>query len=115
MAFTAQSGAKTLWTQRHEFGLALVRCGQRTRPFAQLDKATGTGHRSRTGSPVRSSTTWNYVLLGIGAWIAWTLAVTMPAIAVGRHLEPFGHVYASTTGCRHRSLDSCSGSKRASA
>jgi hypothetical protein len=29
-----------------------------------------------------TGTTWNYVRLGIGAWIAWTLAMTMLAIAV---------------------------------
>jgi hypothetical protein len=50
---------------------------------AQADNLTaGNGYDLGPAPSSYTGTTWNYVRLGIGAWIAWTLAMTMLAIAV---------------------------------
>jgi hypothetical protein len=50
---------------------------------AQANNLTvGNGYDLGPAPSSYTGTTWNYVRLGIGAWIAWTLAMTMLAIAV---------------------------------
>ncbi|MGA3221744.1 MAG: hypothetical protein ABSE77_22215 [Acidimicrobiales bacterium] len=50
---------------------------------AQANNLTaGNGYDLGPAPSTYTGTTWNYVRLGIGAWIAWTLAMTMLAIAV---------------------------------
>jgi hypothetical protein len=50
---------------------------------AQANNLTvGSGYDLGPAPSSYAGTTWNYVRLGIGAWIAWTLAMTMLAIAV---------------------------------
>jgi hypothetical protein len=50
---------------------------------AQANNLTaGNGYDLGPAPSSYSGTLWNYVRLGIGAWIAWTLAMTMLAIAV---------------------------------
>ena len=50
---------------------------------AQANNLTaGSGYDLGPAPSAYTGTTWNYVRLGIDAWIAWTLAMTMLAIAV---------------------------------
>jgi hypothetical protein len=50
---------------------------------AQANSLTvGSGYDLGPAPSSYAGTTWNYVRLGIGAWIAWTLAMTLLAIAV---------------------------------
>jgi hypothetical protein len=50
---------------------------------AQANNLTaGNGYDLGPAPSSYTGTTWNYVRLAIGAWIAWTLAMTLLAIAV---------------------------------
>jgi hypothetical protein len=50
---------------------------------AQANKLTvGNGYDLGPAPGIHTGTAWNYARLGIGAWIAWTLAMVMLALAV---------------------------------